>query len=110
VAAASTSEAGMVECQPEGALTVRPIAAAERDGFRLHLRRFHYLGFERSVGESLGYAAFIGEELVALLDWGAAVLHCDPRDRHIGWDRAAREQNPLARGAVESLRRRPGRP
>jgi hypothetical protein len=85
--------AGMVECQPEGPLSVRPIAAAERDGFRLHLRRFHYLGFERSVGESLGYAAFVGEELVALLDWGAAVLHCGPRDRYIGWDRATREQN-----------------
>jgi hypothetical protein len=84
---------GMVECQPEGLLTVRPIAAEERDGFKLHLRRFHYLGFERSVGESLGYAAFLGEELVALLDWGAAVLHCGPRDRYIGWDRATRERN-----------------
>lgn len=84
---------GMVECQPEGPLTVRPIAAEERDGFRLHLRRYHYLGFQRSVGESLGYAAFVGSELVALLDWGAAVLHCEPRDRHIGWDRAARERN-----------------
>lgn len=84
---------GMVECQPVGPLTVRPIAPEERDGFRLHLRRYHYLGFERSVGESLGYAALIGNELVALLDWGAAVLHCSPRDRHIGWDRSARELN-----------------
>jgi hypothetical protein len=84
---------GMVESQPEGPLTVRPIAAEERDGFRLHLRRYHYLGFERSVGESLGYAAFIGSELVALLDWGAAALYCGPRDRYIGWDRVTREQN-----------------
>lgn len=84
---------GMVECQPEGPLTVRPIAAEERDGFRLHLRRYHYLGFERSVGESLGYAAFIGNELVALLDWGAAALYCGPRERYIGWDRATRERN-----------------
>ena len=84
---------GMVECQPQGPLTVRPIAPEERDGFRLHLRRFHYLGFERSVGESIGYAAFIGAELVALLDWGAAVLHCEPRDGHIGWDRLTRERN-----------------
>jgi hypothetical protein len=84
---------GMVECQPEGPVTVRPIAPEERDGFRLHLRRYHYLGFERSVGESLGYAAFVGNELVALLDWGAAALYCEPRDRYIGWDRAARERN-----------------
>jgi Druantia protein DruA len=84
---------GMVECQPEGPVTVRPIAPEERDGFRLHLRRFHYLGFERSVGESLGYAGFVGDELVALLDWGAAALHCEPRDRYIGWGRVARERN-----------------
>lgn len=30
---------------------------------------------------------------MALLDWGAAVLHCGPRDRHVGWDAAARERN-----------------
>lgn len=84
---------GMVECQPTGPLTVRPIAPEEHDGFRLHLKRYHYLGFERSVGESMGYAALLGNELVALLDWGAAVLHCGPRDHHIGWDRSARERN-----------------
>jgi hypothetical protein len=84
---------GMVECQPEGPVTVRPIAPEERDGFRLHLRRYHYLGFERSVGESLGYAGFVGDELVALLDWGAAALYCEPRDRYIGWGRATRERN-----------------
>ncbi len=84
---------GMVECQPEGPLTVRPIAAEERAGFRLHLQRYHYLGFERSVGESLGYAALVGAELVALLDWGAAVLHNGPRDRWLGWDAATRARN-----------------
>lgn len=84
---------GMVECQPEGPLTVRPIAPEERDGFRMHLQRYHYLGFKRSVGESMGYAAFVGNELVALLDWGAAVLRCAPRDQHIGWDEATRQRN-----------------
>lgn len=84
---------GMVECQPSGALTVRPIAPEERDGFRLHLQRYHYLGFERSVGESLGYAALLGNELVALLDWGAAVLRCGPRDQYLGWDRSIRERH-----------------
>ena len=83
---------GMVECQPTGPFTLRPIAPEERDGFRLHLQRYHYLGFQRSVGESLQYAAFLGEELVALMDWGAAVLHCPPRERYIGWDHATRER------------------
>lgn len=90
---------GMVECQPEGPFTLRPIAPEERDGFRLHLQRYHYLGFKRSVGESMGYAAFVGQELVALLDWGAAVLRCLPRDEHVGWDEARRERNlPLVVG------------
>lgn len=82
---------GVADCQPEGPLTVRPITPEERDGFRLHLQRFHYLGFERSVGESIGYAALMGDELVALLDWGSAVPRCAARDRFIGWDRATRD-------------------
>jgi hypothetical protein len=87
---------GDVNCQPEGPLTVRPITREERDGFRLHLQRFHYLGFERSVGESMGYAALMGDELVALLDWGSAVPRCASRDCFIGWDRASRDaQLPL---------------
>jgi hypothetical protein len=83
----------MVECQPEGPFTLRPVAPEERDGFRLHLQRYHYLGFKRSAGESMGYAAFVGQELVALLDWGAAVLRCLPRDEHVGWDDRVRERN-----------------
>lgn len=84
---------GLVEYQPEGPFTLRPIAPEERDGFRLHLQRYHYLGFKRSVGESLGYAAFVGQELVALLDWGAAVLRCLPRDEFVGWGAATRARN-----------------
>ena len=90
---------GMIECQPSGPFTLRPIAPEERDGFRLHLQRYHYLGFKRSVGESMGYAAFVGQELVALLDWGAAVLRCLPRDEFIGWGAATHERNlPLVVG------------
>jgi hypothetical protein len=84
--------AGMVECQPEGALTVRPIAKEERIGFRLHLQRYHYLGYEKPIGESLGYAALLGSELVALLDWGAAALHNIPRERWLGWGQKTKAQ------------------
>lgn len=84
--------AGTVACQPEGPLSVRPISAEERDGFRLHLQRYHYLGFQRSVGESMGYAALVGNELVAVLDWGAALLCCTPRDRFIGWSSRDRQR------------------
>jgi hypothetical protein len=77
---------GMVECQPSGPLVVRQVEPEEWDGFRLHLDRYHYLGFNKPVGESIGYVALLGNELVALLCWGAAVLHNRPRDRFIGWD------------------------
>lgn len=83
---------GSVECQPSGPLLVRPIEPEEWDGFRLHMDRYHYLGFKKPVGEAICYAALIGDELVALLVWGAAVLHCGPRDEFIGWDAAARER------------------
>jgi hypothetical protein len=81
---------GMVECQPSDPLWVRPITPEEWDGFWLHLERYHYLGFTKPVGESLCYAAFLGRELVALLVWGAAVLHNGPRDRYLGWDTKTR--------------------
>lgn len=87
--------AGMVECQPSGPLTVRPIASEEYDGFRLHLQRYHYLGFQKPAGESICYAALLGSELVALLVWGAAVRLSIHRDRFIGWDAPTRERQLL---------------
>jgi hypothetical protein len=87
--------AGMVEFQPSGPLTVRPIAKEEWQGFRLHMQRYHYLGFGKPVGESLCYAALLGDELVALLVWGAAALHNGPRDQYIGWDAATRKRRLL---------------
>jgi hypothetical protein len=86
---------GMVECPPEGSLTVRPIAKEEWAGFQLHMDRYHYLGFAKPSGESLCYAALLGEELVALLVWGAAVPYNAPRDRYIGWDSATRVRKLL---------------
>jgi len=84
---------GSVECPPEGPLEVRPIAVEEWDGFRLHLRRYHYLGFTKPAGESLCYIALIGGELVALLVWGAAALRNGPRDRWLGWEDGTRERH-----------------
>lgn len=86
---------GMVEFQPSGPLCVRPIAQEEWVGFRLHLQRYHYLGFGKPVGESICYAALLGDELVALLAWGAAALHNGPRDRYIGWDAETRRRKLL---------------
>jgi len=74
-------------------LRVRPIAAAERFGWRAHMERFHYLGDAALVGESLRYVAELDGEMVALLSWGAAALRNGPREQHVGWDAESRAAN-----------------
>ena len=73
---------------PEKPLVVRPVRHEEQARWCTLMQRYHYLGFERIVGESLCYVASRGADWVALLGWGSAALKCGPRDRWIGWDRA----------------------
>ena len=86
----ATPPSGPVGVDPGAPLVVRPIAGAERLGWRAYMQRYHYLGDSPLVGESLRYVAVLGDELVALLGWGAASLCNEPRDRHLGWDKAAK--------------------
>ena len=65
---------------------VRPIQSDERARWDALMRRHHYLGFKRIVGEGLYYVATLQEEWVALLGWGSAALKCAARDTWIGWD------------------------
>jgi hypothetical protein len=65
---------------------VRPISADEREGWRLYMSRYHYLGDCRIVGEHVLYAAFLGDELLALLSWAGAALHAPLREAYVGWD------------------------
>jgi hypothetical protein len=54
------------------------------------------------VGESIRYAAFVDDQLVALLSWAAASLHNGPRDRYIGWDAATKARG--LHGVVNNVR------
>jgi hypothetical protein len=86
---------GLEVCDPQADLDqieVRPIAPEERLGWRLFMARYHYLGYRAPIGEHLWYAAFLDEELVALLGWAAAALHAPLRERYIGWDEATKRQ------------------
>jgi hypothetical protein len=65
---------------------VRPIHAEERLGWRVYMQRYHPLGDRPMVGEHLLYAAFLDDELVALLGWAAAALRAPLRDAYVGWD------------------------
>jgi hypothetical protein len=73
-------------------IEVRPIAAAERLGWRLFMARYHYLGYRAPIGEHRLYAAFLDGELVALLGWAAAALRAPLRERYIGWDEPTKRQ------------------
>ena len=66
-------------------ITVRPILHEEEGQWNALMRKHHYLGFRRLVGESLKYVALSGSEWVALLGWGASAFKCGSRDRWIGW-------------------------
>jgi len=86
---------GLEVSDPHADLTqveVRPIATEERLGWRLFMARYHYLGYRAPIGEHLLYAAFLDEELVALLGWAAAALHAPLRERYIGWDEPTKRQ------------------
>jgi hypothetical protein len=73
-----------------GDLRLRLIDKAERASWQQRLAAFHYLGAASVVGESLWYEATLGDEPVAVLVWGAAVLRNAPRDQYVGWDSPTR--------------------
>jgi hypothetical protein len=73
-----------------GRLYVRPIEAEERLGWRVYMQRFHPLGDRPMVGEHLLYAAFLDDELVALVGWAAAALRAPLRDEYVGWDESTK--------------------
>lgn len=61
--------------------------------FQRYLAQHHYLSFNRTVGESLGYLikSCAGVDLACVL-FGAAAWQCAPRDQWIGWTSEQRAQ------------------
>jgi len=62
--------------------------------FKSYIDQFHYLGFDRTVGENMKYIAKdkFGTPLACLL-FGSAAWSCGDRDRFIGWDKGQRSSN-----------------
>jgi hypothetical protein len=71
---------------------VRPIEPEERLGWRVYMERYHPLGDRPMVGEHLLYAAFVDDELVALLGWAAAAFRAPLRETWVGWDEATKRR------------------
>lgn len=66
----------------------------EKYQFDTFLSLYHYLGFNRSVGENLKYLAFDKEgRALACFLYGSAAWKTAPRDSFLGWDSEARKKN-----------------
>jgi hypothetical protein len=58
-----------------------------------YIERYHYLGYQPLPGAQLRYFARAGEQILALLGFGAAAWLTAPRDQFIGWtDERRRER------------------
>ena len=60
--------------------------------FKSYIDQYHYLGFERSIGESMKYdiSSRDGVPLASLM-FGASAWACHPRDSFIGWESSQRQ-------------------
>jgi hypothetical protein len=58
-----------------------------------YIARYHYLGYTPLAGSQMRYNIFAGDQLVALISFGASAWKLAGRDRFIGWDPLQRERN-----------------
>lgn len=58
-----------------------------------YIDRYHYLGYTPLPGAQLRYFVRSGDQVLALLGFGAAAWKTAPRDNHIGWNIETRKKN-----------------
>lgn len=67
--------------------------SGEEKRFNSLIDKYHYLGYCQPVGEHLKYMVFVGNRPVACLAFSSAPRHIGCRDKFIGWDVKARQEN-----------------
>ena len=74
-------------------LRIETVAArGDMQTFKSYIDQYHYLGYARSVGESVKYFVYSNEgDILACLMFGASAWSCRARDEYIGWDAAQRK-------------------
>jgi len=61
--------------------------------FKSLLAQYHYLGFDRTIGENIKYMVRSKDgKVLACLLFGSAAWACGDRDAYIGWDRETRKK------------------
>jgi hypothetical protein len=58
-----------------------------------YIERYHYLGYTPLPGAQMRYFVRSGNDILALLGFGASAWKTSPRDSFIGWTREQREKN-----------------
>jgi hypothetical protein len=77
-----------------GALTLSPVqGTAPSRLWNEYIARYHYLGYTPMSGSQLRYNVFAGDQLVALLSFGASAWKLAGRERFIGWQEPERLRN-----------------
>jgi hypothetical protein len=75
-------------------LTLRPVVGTGVSRlWNEYIQRYHYLGYTPLSGSQLRYNVFAGDQLVALLSFGASAWKLAGRDRFIGWPEPQRRKN-----------------
>jgi len=74
-------------------LRIETVAArGDMQTFKSYIDQYHYLGYARSVGESVKYFVYSNDgDILACLMFGASAWSCRARDEYIGWDAAQRK-------------------
>lgn len=76
-----------------GALEVRQVRRTPDEPLvQALLGAYHYLGYNRPVGEHLKYLVRTGDRPLACFLWSSAPRHLGPRDRYIGWNQVERRR------------------
>ncbi|MEO6625353.1 MAG: Druantia anti-phage system protein DruA [Burkholderiaceae bacterium] len=75
-------------------LTLRLVTgAAQSHRWNEYVARYHYLGYTPMSGSQLRYNVLAGEQLVALISFGASAWKLKPRELFIGWQEPERLRN-----------------
>lgn len=61
--------------------------------FKSYIDQYHYLGYDRTIGENMKYMVYSRDEKpLSCLMFGSAAWSCRERDHFIGWDKDQRKQ------------------
>jgi hypothetical protein len=75
-------------------LTLQPVLGTPASRlWNEYVQRYHYLGYTPMSGSQMRYNVFAGEQLVALLSFGASAWKLGPREQFIGWPEPMRLKN-----------------